>query len=146
MAQETGERPAAERIPRVTQAQLEEIVDNLEVEPGAMDIACVTDCVPGEILPGGKYPSGKGGETYFGVAWVSGGRTMGEPFALFENVRDANALYRMIESAHLPWSEPARGEDVDNAGPGLGPEGDDDADARGGEGDPDGGDEAEEDD
>jgi hypothetical protein len=75
--------------------EIEAIAAAVVLPEGATDLCMVVAHEPGGKMPDGS-PSGIGGSTRFGPAWVIDGRAKSEPIALLDKQADARALLRLI--------------------------------------------------
>jgi len=80
----------------VTSAELIRMTRDIVPPVGATMAVAVVDHEPGGKLVNGA-PSGQGGRTRHGVAWLVNGRTQTAPIALFGRPRDALALLRVLK-------------------------------------------------
>lgn len=77
-----------------TDAELREIALAAVPPSGTMDCVAYVEHTPGGTLPNGT-PNGLGGHTRYGAAWFDGLKTS-EPFALFDNQKDAFRLINLV--------------------------------------------------
>src|SRR5574337_962148 len=90
--------PAPRRNPmkakHPTDAELREIALAAVPPSGTLDCVACVEHAPGGTLPNGA-PNGLGGHTRYGAAWFDGLKTS-EPFALFDDQKDAYRLIRVV--------------------------------------------------
>lgn len=80
---------------KAKQAELEAIAQAVVLPEGATDLVMVVHGTEGARLPSGHF-SGVGGSTQFGPAWLMDGLKPSAPIALFDNQKDARALFALI--------------------------------------------------
>lgn len=86
------ERLRTPEATRVSAGEIARIAQEAVLPEGVTDVRMTTVVTPGDTLPNGT-PSGRGGRTQHGPAWVIRGREESEPVHLFDSVTDALALY-----------------------------------------------------
>jgi hypothetical protein len=89
-------------------AAIEEVALAAALPDGVTDAIMICESTPGAKLPNGD-PSGVGGTTKFGVAWVLRGRETSAPVALYDTHAEAACLYEAITGPEGElWQRKAR--------------------------------------
>lgn len=91
-------RSGRSRTPEATRVSRDEIAliaEGAVLPEGVTDIRMTAVHTHGEKLPNGDW-RGIGGRTQFGPVWVIGGRLDSPPIHLFDHMKDALELHRML--------------------------------------------------
>ena len=67
-----------------------------EMPDNVTDATMVVDHSPGSKIQGTGYPSGLGGVTKYGVAWIIRGREVSATIAMFDTALEARTLLRRL--------------------------------------------------
>lgn len=76
--------------------RIHEMLTNVVLPSGVTDVCMVVEHTPGTKIPGTDYPSGLGGHTQYGPAFVVDGRITTAPVALFDTQVEARYAHALL--------------------------------------------------
>lgn len=83
-------------LTRKDEERIHEMLANVVLPSGVTDVCMVVEHTPGTKIPGTDYPSGLGGHTQYGPAFVVDGRITTAPVALFDTQVEARYAHAFL--------------------------------------------------